>query len=344
MSLLFFLPVLSGLWSQQEEQWTDIVRIKLPLFFMPLAFASPFGFSKRDWGKLIILFIVFVTTGTLWSTAIYLSTINAVNENYLHSQIIITPLLNDHVRFSWMVCMAILLALWQFSGKKEKENKISWVWLITTIWLIIFLHILAARTGLFSFYLIILLASLWFILKKLKPFYGVLLFALFLALPVAAYYILPTFHNRVKYFLYDLPYFSKRHYKTGMNDAVRIISMKAGWDVMNKNPAAGVGFGDVLTETKKWYAANYPQMTESDKIYPGNEWLMYGAGCGWPGFLLFSIIMTIPITLKRMKHQWLWYMLNVTAAFIFAFDIGLEIQFGVFVYSFMVLWWWKWLQ
>jgi len=26
------------------------------------------------------------------------------------------------------------------------------------------------------------------------------------------------------------------------------------------------------------------------------------------------------------------------------FDIGLEVQFGVFIYSFVVLWCWKWLE
>ena len=28
----------------------------------------------------------------------------------------------------------------------------------------------------------------------------------------------------------------------------------------------------------------------------------------------------------------------------FVFDIGLEVQFGIFIYSFIVLWWWKWLK
>ena len=36
-------------------------------------------------------------------------------------------------------------------------------------------------------------------------------------------------------------------------------------------------------------------------------------------------------------------MLNVTIAVSFLFDIALEVQFGVFLYSFIVLWWWKWL-
>src|SRR5215510_2863771 len=37
MGLLFFLPFLSGLWSEDKKEWLDIIRIKLPLLFMPLS-------------------------------------------------------------------------------------------------------------------------------------------------------------------------------------------------------------------------------------------------------------------------------------------------------------------
>ena len=70
--------------------------------------------------------------------------------------------------------------------------------------------------------------------------------------------------------------------------------MNAGWRVMNGHPVTGVGFGDISSETNNWYAINYPQMIATDKIYPSSEWLIYGAGCGWPGFLLFTVIMLVP--------------------------------------------------
>ena len=38
MSLLLLLPLLSGVWSADKAQWMDIIRIKLPLFFLPLAY------------------------------------------------------------------------------------------------------------------------------------------------------------------------------------------------------------------------------------------------------------------------------------------------------------------
>jgi hypothetical protein len=52
MSLLFFLPLFSGIWSDDKNQWLDIIRIKLPLLFLPLAFAGypDEPFSKKPMG------------------------------------------------------------------------------------------------------------------------------------------------------------------------------------------------------------------------------------------------------------------------------------------------------
>ncbi len=81
-------------------------------------------------------------------------------------------------------------------------------------------------------------------------------------------------------------------------------------------------------------------MPETDKILPGSEWMIYGAGAGWPGLLLFSLVMLIPF-FTPVSEKLPWLLLNVTAAFSFLFDIGLEVQFGVFAYAFMVLLNWK---
>jgi O-antigen ligase len=343
MSLLFFLPLISGLWSEDKKEWLEMIRVKLPLFVLPLAFAGPGHFSKKQWESLACFFIAIVTAASVWSMFHYVSNISAANEGYLRAKTIVTPLDNDHVRFSWLISVAALLAGW-LSVAKRKENKtVSWGLAILLAWLVIFLHILAARTGLISLYIMLAAAAGWFIIKKAKWQYGTALLVILIALPVIAYLSLPTFHNRVKYFLYDMEYFKKSHYLPGANDAVRVISLKAGWAVMNKQPLTGVGFGDVLSATKKWYDGNFPQMLEADKIYPSGEWMMYGAGCGWPGILLFSFVMIIPFRIKT-GNRLVWWLLNATATFGFLFDTGLEVQFGVFIYSFVVLWFRQWLD
>jgi hypothetical protein len=178
--------------------------------------------------------------------------------------------------------------------------------------------------------------------QKSKSIPVFILIATLVALPLAAYFLLPTFHNRVKYFIYTSAYFKQAHYLPGSNDAIRVISLKAGWNVLQEHPLTGVGSGDIFTETKKWDDRNYPSMIEEDKIYPSSEWLIYGDSSGWPGLLGFTVIMIIPFLLP-LKHRPLWCMLHVICAFGFLLDMGLEVQFGVFLYSFIVLWWWKWL-
>ncbi|HWC52014.1 MAG TPA: O-antigen ligase family protein [Chitinophagaceae bacterium] len=341
MSLLFFLPLISGLWSGDQNEWLEAIKIKAPLIVMPFAFAAPFGLSKRQWQQLAFLFVGCVVLATIWSMSNYIFDAKEVNENYLRSQLLVTPLENDHIRFSWMVAVSTLVSVWLWLENRKKNNRNNWLVLMLIGWQIIFLHILAARTGLFSFYLMLLIAALVFIIKKWKTGTGIMLLLLLLLLPVIAYFSLPTFQNRVKYILYDLPYFSKGHYSPAMNDAVRIVSMKAGWNVMNEHSFYGVGFGDVMSETKKWYAVHYPQMKETDQILPSGEWLLYGVACGWPGLILSGIVIFIPFFIKVKNYKWLWVMLNVSVMLAFLSDIIFEVQFGVFLYSFFVLWWWK---
>ena len=339
MSLLFFLPLLSGLWSTDTKQWLDTVRIKLPLLFLPLAFAAPFSFSAKRWNALTWIFILLVVGGTIWSFFKYAVNTAAINEGYLSAKSMVTPLGNDHVRFSWLVSIAILSCGWMyFLGGLRSSMKYNV--LAAAVWLILFLHLLAARTGLFSFYIGLLIAVAWLISTKLSRLYGFLLLFVCLSLPLLAYYTIPTFQNKVKYFRYEWEHISGSGYLPGSNDGVRLISMKAGWNIMKENPVCGVGFGDVMGASRDCYASGYPQMLESDKIFPSSEWLMYGAGCGIPGLIIFTFVMCIPFFI-RTKYRLYWLILNATAAFSFMADIGLEVQFGVFVYSFIVLWWWK---
>ena len=341
MSLLFFIPLLSGLWSIDNEQWIDIMRIKLPLLLLPFAFAGKWELTQKQWDWVGYFFIGCILAGSLWTFFQYLPESKTVDQHYLQAKTMVTPLENDHVRFSWLVSVAILLCGWFFI--KQRAQRSAYLFLITGTWFIIFLHLLAARTGLFSFYLKVIITAGWLVTTRKKRITALILLAVFAILPVIAYKTIPSFHNRVSFFLYEKGFFEKLNYLPGGNDAMRFISMKAGIDLMKEHPIGGTGFGDIQAETREWYELNYPGMKDDDKILPGSEWLIYGAGCGWPGILVFTFCMLIPFFIKAREKLW-WWLLNSTAAFSFLFDIGLEVQFGVFIYAFVILWWGKWLK
>jgi hypothetical protein len=340
MSLLFVLPLLSGIWTEDKNVWIDSLRIKLPLLFMPLAFAAPFGFSKKEWRWVLIFFIILIHAGTAWSIWQYIGNVDAVNESYLRAKTILTPMGDDHIRFSWLVSVTILFLSILLIEYRKTKKYVSIVAALLIVWLVVYLHLLAARTGLLSFYIMLCMYAAWLMIKKIRLAFAPLILLVVIALPVAAYYVMPTFQNRVKYIMYDSGYFMKAHYLPGGNDAARVISLKAGWHIMQQNPLYGVGFGNIQSEADKWYQQHYPQMIERDQLYPSNEWLAYGAGCGIPGFIIFTVIMLIPFFIQ-IKNKLVWWMLNATAAFSFLFDIGLEVQFGIAAYCIIILTWWK---
>jgi len=249
-----------------------------------------------------------------------------------------TPLDNDHVRFSWLVAVAALACLW-FAEHGTRLLKILAVAL--GFWFAVYLHVLAARTGLFSLYLMLLFYVMWKLVqsRNKKMVLGVLFIAI--ALPLLAWRLLPTFQNRVHYFVYDYSFIRSGAYLPGGNDGNRVLSYRAGWHLLKTHPF-GVGAGDVFAETDNWYRTHVPNMLASDKLYPSSEWLLYGGSTGWLGVLLFTIVMLLPFFYAPPAYLFYWYSLCGTAALSFLFDIGLEVQYGVFLYAFLLLWWWKW--
>ena len=81
---------------------------------------------------------------------------------------------------------------------------------------------------------------------------------------------------------------------------------------------------------------------ESGWLLPSSEWLLYSGFAGWPGVILFTAVMLLPLYFAPRQHRIFWWLLTGTLALTFLFDVGLQVQYGVFIYSFFVLWWWKW--
>lgn len=337
VSLLFSIPFASGLWSSDMDEWSDIVRIKLPLIFLPIAFAGSWQLQRRQWLWAAYVFIALLVSAVLWSLLGYVQNMEAINEGYLRAKVITTPLQNDHVRYSWLVSVGALLCLLLIESTKILKTLLA----IALVLFVVYLHILAARTGLISLYIIFFGYAVWFMIKRKNKMLTISVIAVIILLPLLAWLVLPTFQNRVKYLVYDHSFIKNNTYLPGGNDGNRMLSYKAGWHILKTAPF-GVGAGDTFAAASEWYNDNVPNMQEVDKLYPASEWMLYGGAAGWPGIILLTISMLLPLFYRPHNKSIFWLLLNATAAFSLMFDIGLEVQYGVFVYTFLVLWWWKW--
>jgi O-antigen ligase len=339
MSLLFLIPLLTVFWSEDQESWMKVVVVKLPLFILPLAFAGGWQLSAKQWQSLAGVFLMIVFAGTVWSVSQYLINSTAIHEAYLKAKTIPVPLEGDHVRFSWLVCVGLIVALLLLT----KANWLKIILLLLAAWFIVYLHILAARTGLFACYLFIIAFAFYKLFSTERKKLSLVIIVAGLLLPVVAWFYFPTFQNRFKYLRYDYDFVKNSSYLPGATDGNRLFSIKAGWHILKENPL-GVGAGDLRTVTNRWYDKEVSGMLEMDKIYPSNEWLIYGGFAGWPGILLFTFVMAIPLVMKGIKHRFYWLCFHGIAIFSFLVDTGLEVQFGIFIYIFITCCWWKWQQ
>ena len=138
MALLFLLPFVSGLWSADVQEWRNLVRIKLPLLLLPVAFAGNWQLRTYQWRMAALLFLLVIIAGTAWSFEKYWVDRAAISESYLRAKVFLTPLQNDHVRFSWLVAVATLLCLYFIDCEKRWLKVVA---VICVVWFSIYLHL-----------------------------------------------------------------------------------------------------------------------------------------------------------------------------------------------------------
>jgi O-antigen ligase len=340
MSLLFTLPVISGFWSNDYSTWMDTILLKSPLLLLPIAFSAPFLMPKRYWEALAIILLTCVFCSSGWSLIYYVRSAGMINQEYLRGKSMVTALDNDHVRFSLLVFIAIITSCFMYY--RFRTSRIAGFFLFVAVCFLVYLHLLAARTGLLALYLSLAISVIYFLHKRGRK-WALTAVCILIFLPVLCWSVMPSFRNKFEYVKYESRYLKHGSYVPGSNDMVRLISIRAGWDLMLAHPFTGTGFENIKSETRKWYTSHYPQMAVRDKIIPSSEWMIYGAGIGLGGVLLFSLTMLVPFTV-RTRWTLPWWLLNAGISSSMLADIGLEVQYGVFIYAFCVLWWWKWFK
>lgn len=333
-TLLFFAPVLSGLWSSDTAEWWKRCVVKLPLILLPAAFYYYTPRRNTQFG-ISILFVFLVLCGTLYSVYEYALGTEQIEAGYLQARVMPVLTANDHIRFSWLTVIAILLIIYLHKEVTRRIFRIINVCI--ALWLVIFLHILAAKTGLLLLYVSLLVMVVYTAgsTQKKKWLWALLLLPLF---PVLAWYTLPTFKKRAQYMWYDFQHYSKSNYREGLSDGMRVVSIKAGVQLWQQQPFNGVGFGDVESETRNWYRQNTPEVQPYEQILPSSQFVIYTAGAGILGIVFFLAGIAWPFTKKTLRQNPYFIAFYVSALTSFIFEIHLESQYGCFIFCFFALW------
>ena len=311
--------------------------MQLPFLLLPLAFwllpAMPGRYLRWLW----LLLVGTTLVAALGATANYLLDFSRINEAYLHSKVM--PTEPDHIRFSLLVTLAIAAGVLLLVHQAVPQ---PWrLWLIgAVVALVLFLHLLAVRSGEMTFYALGCLAILWLVLRKRQWQRATVLAALLALLPALSFVAFPTFRNKAYNTQEDVGKVAQSNSSEGKNYSIaaRVYSYKTALAVWSDNKLVGVGKPDLKSEMAKRYKKLYPEMGPEFHIQPHNQYLYNLAAYGILGLLVFCLGLFYPAWWARHKRAPLLLVQYVSIALSFLVEYTLETQIGLaFVVFFLLL-------
>lgn len=330
---VFVVHLASGLnteHSHRVEFFADVVQ-QLPFLLMPLSFALLPTWPVRYLHRLFLLFYCLVVISALGSTSYYLLHITEINKLYSQSQIM--PTVPDYIRFSLMVTFAIAIGV-IFIRNNIVSTRIRWGLITGTLFLVIYLYILAVRSGLGAFNMLCLLAIGWLIIKRHNYKYGVLLGVVVILLPTLSFVCFPTFRNKYYNTQYDVAQASTVSSANNLSLVGRYYSYKVGFQLARQNPWFGVGKADMQQEVGNFYKRDYPEIEASSYLMPHNQLLYYLIAFGSIGLFAFLFCFYYPLFAmwKQASLLLISHYIIVSLSFVAEFTLDQANQVGL-IYS-----------
>lgn len=335
LSLFFWVVLFSGFYSEDKSSWMNWVRIKLPYLALPLAFAPVKKLSARHLKAILYGFI----TVFFFSTAVvlmnYYRNYEAITDSFTRGNGIPMPF--SHIRYTLMLAFSFFCCLWLLEKKDYfyvRHDK--WLLLFVAVFFFVALHILSVRSGLLALYSGIFFVVVREAVRRKRIIQSIILMAILCSLPFAAYHFLPGFHNKIEYMKYDLAQYREGK-ANDYSDAMRLISMKVGFQIWKEKPLLGAGAGDIKNETHRIYAAQYPDISEQNRRIPHNQFIWMLATTGIIGLLLFLTAFLMPIAVNHHYRLWILLLLHLILFTSFFTEDTLEEQIGTGFYLVFLL-------
>lgn len=327
MLLLFIVPFISGLWSSNLSNWWTIIQDKLPLLFFPFIIPA-FQHVNEEWGDELCWILSGITMLTIiYSIGMYVMDANGAAK-YLQAKVMKVSMKGDHVRYAWLLLINLLWMIHRYfiQPSTAQQRMVAGIFIgIVSI----FIHLLAAKTGLVGWYLLMFLWIL-FSVKGIKKAAFVLAI---MTLPIVAWFSIPSFQNRLRFIWWDFQHYTQNAYVEGLSDTPRIYSLKGGAAILQQHYALGVGAGDVKDAIVQWYTEHAPFLKDYEQLLPSNEIMLYGCVGGVLSILVISLMIFLPL-FQRSRRSFLWLGFHALFCMISMYEISLETQYGVFLYAF----------
>jgi O-antigen ligase len=237
--------------------------------------------------------------------------------------------------------LAVAVSIWvgiylyreEFFVFKKAEK---YFYFFASVAMVIYLHLLSVRSGLLGFYLSAAYFILYFAFIKKKWKHALVALLATVMICSIAFIVSPTIKMKLGYMKFDLKEYMHGNIN-GRSDAGRLMSQKISWDVVQKNIFIGVGMGDVEDEVKKEYQVQHPEIEQSQRFEPHNEFLFIAVGIGILGLILFFTPIFSLFFVSNNYRKWLLGCGYIILLSSFFTEATLEMQIGVALFLFVIL-------
>lgn len=282
--IFFVVTLFSAFYSDHTLQGLQKVQLRLPYLILPLVFLANKPLDRNEmyvYLGIVIRIAALICAGVLIN---YFLFFDQITESLSHGKSIPTP--SNHIRFSLFISFLSLCGVY-LAEKKRKDAAL----IVSVIFLIVSLHILAVRSGLVLFYvgLIYLITTIFYSRVRKRVLF--LMVLAICSLPFLAYNLIPSLENRIDYMIYDL-----NRYRSGdlgaYSDGDRFRSIQMGWELFKDNIWFGCGVGDIEEKTEELYEKKYSDRVNVKLAH--NQLVYFLATTGIVGTLLSLPVLILP--------------------------------------------------
>jgi O-antigen ligase len=334
ITLVFWVSFFSFLNSDNLEKWWFFTSMKIPFLLFTFAVFNLPAFERKTFHRLLLLFALIIVFSSFRVIGPILDQPDTWKAIILQGQSIPTPM--DHIKYSLFISFAIMAGLIVLLSREVlffRGEKILFGSLL--LYLFIFLHLLAVRSGIVILYVNLGVYILHILARRKQYLLGSAALLILLSMPVGAYFSLPTFRAKVDYSIRDFQ-MSRQNREMAYSDGERLRSYRVGIDIFESSPVTGVGVGDLFREYAIRYQLKY--FVKNPTNLPHNQFLSVAAGTGVIGLILFAIAFFFPFACCNAWRDPFLRALFILMFLSFLVENTLERQYSVgFYLTFLLL-------
>ena len=325
---VFLMYLVTGFYSEDQQFFTERIRVCLPFLLLPFAFSLPTLNKEKEWSLWLFYYLLLASVTAIWSTISYFSVYDSIGLFTENGTLLPAPI--NHVRYSLMVAFAIFVGIHLFFNFGFKHWSGKFFILLLVAFLILYLHFLAVRGGIVGFYLSMVFIGLREIIARKKMRHSIVAVSI-LAISLTSFGLIPSFQKKFQVTCQSVSSMLQKREIENTSDNGRVKSVEAGINVGISNLWTGVGMGDVKNEVVKYYREDSSDWA-SRELLPHNQFVFVFAAAGLPGLIWFTFAVLYPIFYYRFWKYNLIMGFNLIMLGSFLFDHTLETQIGVGFY------------